>query len=222
MSDFKPGLYDQLVTRYVRESLDRGAPLGLKSLVAALEENDCPDYLARHLIRQLRSALRGVSAEDRKGRQIELANSLLDFVKSREGALIEPDPVDPPGEILRAIYRGAAPPEPPSTPLSVSSLLMNALDEPRLGFELEREMATADRVFMVVSFIQWRGWQRLKAAFQDLVDRGVPIRLLTTTYIGATDFRAIQELSRLPNVEAQDIARWPTSTFACEGMAFPA
>ncbi len=39
---------------------------------------------------------------------------------------------------------------------------MNALDEPRLGFELERELATADRVFMVVSFIQWRGWQRLK------------------------------------------------------------
>jgi hypothetical protein len=116
-------------------------------------------------------------------------------VKSQEGgALIEPDPVDPPGEILRAIYRGAAPPEPPSTPLSVSSLLMNALDEPRLGFELEREMATSDRVFMVVSFIQWRGWQRLKAAFQELVDLGVPIRLLTTTYIGATDFPSTPRL----------------------------
>ena len=40
---------------------------------------------------------------------------------------------------------------------------MNALDEPRLGFELEREMATADRALMVVSFVQWRGWQRLEA-----------------------------------------------------------
>jgi HKD family nuclease len=78
---------------------------------------------------------------------------------------------------------------------------MNALDEPRLGFELERELATADRVFMVVSFVQWRGWQRLKSAFHDLAERHVPIRLLTTTYIGATDFRAIQELARLPNVE---------------------
>ena len=85
-------------------------------MVEALEENDCPDYLARHLIRELRSALRGLSAEDRKRRQIELANSLLDFVKSPEEALIDPDHVDPPGEILRALYRGAAPPEPPSTP----------------------------------------------------------------------------------------------------------
>jgi len=201
VSEFKEGLYDQLVTRHVRESMDRQAALGLKSVVAALEEPDCPEYLARHLIRQLKSALRGVSAEDRKRRQIELANALLDFVKSQDEALIDPDPVDSPGGILRALYRGAATPEPPSTPLSVSSLLMNALDEPRLGFELEREMATADRVYMVVSFIQWRGWQRLKAAFHELVAREVPIRLLTTTYIGATDFRAIQELSRLPNVE---------------------
>ena len=201
MGEFKEGLYDQLVTRRVRESTDRQAALGLKSLIVALEENDCPDYLARHLIRQMKSALRGVSAEDRKQRQIELTNSLLDFVKSREEGLIDPDPVDSPGEILRALYRGVTPPEPPSTALSVSSLLMNALDEPRLGFELEREMATADRVFMVVSFIQWRGWQRLKAAFHELASRAVPIRLLTTTYIGATDFRAVEELSRLPNVE---------------------
>jgi len=201
MNEFKEGLYDQLVTRRLRHSLDRQASLGLRSLVAALEENDCPDYLARHLIRQIKSALRGVSADDRKRRQIELGNRLLEFVKSQEDDLIEPDPVELPGEILQAIYRGSAPPEPPSTPLSVTSLLMNALDEPRLGFELEREMATADRVFMVVSFIQWRGWQRLKAAFDELVGREVPIRLLTTTYIGATDFRAIEELSRLPNVE---------------------
>jgi hypothetical protein len=43
---------------------------------------------------------------------------------------------------------------------------MNAVGEPRLGFELEREMSTADKVFMVVSFVQWRGWQRLKTAFR--------------------------------------------------------
>jgi hypothetical protein len=200
MSDLNEGLYDQLVTRRVRESLDRQATLGLKSLVEAIEENDHPDYLARHLIRQIKASLRGLPAEDRNRRQIDLANSLLDFVRDPADS-IELDPVDVPGQVLRAIYRGADAPKPPSTPLSVTSLLMNALDEPRLGFELEREMATADRVFMVVSFIQWRGWQRLKSAFYELASRQVPIRLLTTTYIGATDFRAIEEISRLSNVE---------------------
>jgi superfamily II DNA or RNA helicase len=199
MCEFKEGLYDQLVTRRVRQYLDRQA--GLKSLLAGLEDADCPDYLARHLIREIKSALRGMPAEDRQRRQIELANALLEFVEVQREEPPESDPVEPPGQVLRAIYRGAAPPVPPSTPLGATTLLMNALDEPRLGFELERELLTADRVFMVLSFVQWRGWQRLKNAFHELTERHVPIRLLTTTYIGATDFRAIQELARLPNVE---------------------
>jgi superfamily II DNA or RNA helicase len=199
MSELKEGIYDQLVTRRLRDFLNRQD--GLKSEVDAIEEADCPDYLARHLIRQIKSTLRGVPSEDRQRRQIELANTLLELVRTQQEDPPESDPIDPPGELLRALYRGATPPVPPSTPLGATTLLMNALDEPRLGFELERELATADRVFMVVSFVQWRGWQRLKSAFHDLAGRQVPIHLLTTTYIGATDFRAIQELARLPNVE---------------------
>lgn len=200
MSEFKEGLYDRLVTLRVREFLDLQATHGLKSSVEDLEENDYPDYLARHLIRHIKTTLRGLPAEDRKQRQSELANVLLDFIHSQDDS-IELDSVDQAGQVLRAIYRGAAAPEGPSAPLSVTSLMMNSLDEPRLGFELAREMATADRVLMVVSFVQWRGWQRLKSAFHILADRGVPVRLLTTTYIGATDFRAIQELAMLPNVD---------------------
>lgn len=54
---------------------------GLKSPVDALEEADCPDYLARHLMRQIKSALREMPNEDRRRRQLELANTLLEFVK---------------------------------------------------------------------------------------------------------------------------------------------
>ncbi|MGA3347082.1 MAG: DUF3427 domain-containing protein [Terracidiphilus sp.] len=200
MTDFKEGLYDQLVTRHVREFLDLQATRGLNSSVEDLEESDYPDYLARHLIRQMKAVFRALPAEDRKQRQTELANVLLDFARAQDNS-IEADSVDQAGQVLRAVFSGATAPERPSTPLSVTTLLMNALDEPRLGFELEREMATADQVFMVVSFVQWRGWQRLKSAFHTLAERKVPIRFLTTTYIGATDFRAIEELSRLPNVD---------------------
>jgi hypothetical protein len=90
MSEFKEGLYDQLVTKQVRRSLDRQASLGLRSSTEAIEEPDCPDYLARHLIRQIKSALRGVSADDRKQRQIEFANSLLEFVRSKDGLNMRP------------------------------------------------------------------------------------------------------------------------------------
>jgi HKD family nuclease len=200
MSRLKEGLYDQLVTRSVRDFLDQEASQNLKSLIDELEETDSPEYLARHLARQIKDALRGLPAEDRKRRQIELANALLEFVRERANPP-DSDAVDHAGQVLRAIYSGATAPIGPTTPLSATNLLMNALGEPRLGFELEREMATADQVFMVVSFIQWRGWQRLKDAFLTLADRNVPVRILTTTYIGATDMNAVLELSRLPNVQ---------------------
>src|ERR1700677_4073270 len=129
MSDFKEGLYDQLVTRHVREFLDLQAAQGLKSSVEELEENDYPDYLARHLVRQIKTALRGLPAEDRKRRQSELANALLELMGAGEDSA-EQDSVDQAGQVLRAIYSGASPPERPSTPLSVTSLLMNSLDEP--------------------------------------------------------------------------------------------
>ena len=47
MSELKEGLYDQLVTRRLRDCLGRQS--GLKASVDALEQTDCPDYLARHL-----------------------------------------------------------------------------------------------------------------------------------------------------------------------------
>ncbi len=200
MNEFSEGLYDLLITRRVRRSLDRQPALGLNSSIEAIEEINSPDYLARHLVRQMKSALRALPADEGPQRQIELANALLESLRS-SGDPAEPDLVESPAQVLRALYRGPAPPQEPSTPLSASSLLMNAEGVPRLGFELEREMATADSVLMLLSFIQWRGWQRLKNAFHHLASRHVPVRILTTTYIGATDFRAIEELSRLPNVE---------------------
>ena len=83
MSAFKEGLYDQLVTRRVREFLDLQAIDGLKSSVEELEENDYPDYLARHIIRQIKGSLRGLPAEGRKQRQSRLANALLDLYAPR-------------------------------------------------------------------------------------------------------------------------------------------
>jgi len=48
MSEFEEGLYDQLVTERLRQSLESHVASGVRSLISALEEIDCPDYLARH------------------------------------------------------------------------------------------------------------------------------------------------------------------------------
>jgi superfamily II DNA or RNA helicase/HKD family nuclease len=201
MDQWREGLYDAVVTRRVREILNNPPDVEARSLLEEMEESDRPEYLARHLVRQIKLALRSLPKEDRTQKQIELANSILRHLDADDAEAIAAEPASAEAQVLRAIYRGTEPPIAPTTPLSVSNLLMNAVDEPRLGFELERELATSDRVLMIVSFVQWRGWQRLRNAFLELAARRVPVQILTTTYLGATDLEAIRQLARLPNVE---------------------
>ncbi|HUX67250.1 MAG TPA: DUF3427 domain-containing protein [Terriglobales bacterium] len=192
MKPFPPGLYDLLLTRSAQQRLDATE---LQREIDALESPETPTYLARHLVQQIRTAFAGLDP----AQQVRLANVLLGVVRELDPEVGTDLVADPP-QILRALYRVPPAPTQPRTPLSVNHLLMNTPGAPKLAYELESEMANADRVRMIVSFIQWRGWLRLKPAFEDLAARNCPVRILTTTYIGATDLDALEALAALPNV----------------------
>jgi superfamily II DNA or RNA helicase/HKD family nuclease len=194
MPPYKPGLYDQLLTRRLHRYLTEQKPPSLEHLLESLDDAEAPDYIARHLFSHIKSALRSVPAAKRRERQIHIANKIL--ARLREEDLILDDP-----QILKALYSPPVPPRRPTTPLSASNLLINARDEPSLGHEIAAELESADSVSLIVSFILWRGWLRLKSSFDLLAQRRVPVRILTTTYTGATELRALEALAALPNVE---------------------
>ena len=200
----RDGIFDQILTERLEKLLREIGDA--KSQIDAIEDVDRPEYLARHLAREVRGKLRAfpkASDADRglDHRQVEFINLLLRKLNALGADEFEVDPIAPPARVLKAVYRTPTPPHQPSTPLSRSHLLLNSGSEPKLGFELEQELRTADEVLMIVSFLQWRGWQRLRDAFEHLARAGKPVRVLTTTYIGATDYRTLEALSRLPNVQ---------------------
>lgn len=95
--------------------------------------------------------------------------------------------------------------ERPDTPLARSALLTGTRLDPSLGSQLRKEIATADRVDILCSFIKWSGLRVLLDDLRELAAReatvGPRIRVITTSYMGATDPRAVEELSSLPNTE---------------------
>lgn len=108
--------------------------------------------------------------------------------------------LDRPKTLLRQI-KGAGQTTPfpePLTSLSISSLLTGSGDDPQLERELRTEMMTADRVDILVSFIKWSGLKLLLPAFEFLAERAIPVRIITTSYMGASDPHAVEWLAARP------------------------
>ncbi|ODQ83982.1 helicase [Dietzia alimentaria] len=175
------GLYESVITPRLQRRLD--ATTGSR-VIAELDPTLAPEVLGRHVGDAVRRHLESVDPTER----LEVAKRLLDVLNSEGDDLAG-------GSLLQAVYPpGKAAPRRPSTPLSEGALLTNARDEPGLGNELALEMESADEVDLLCAFVKFTGVTVLAPQFELLAERGRTPRVLTTTYMGATDRRALDVL----------------------------
>ena len=203
------GLYDQLLTRSLDELIARGTDENARSL-QALNADDAPARLAEVLVAQLAKILDDLEGEgsDKLHQQLELVNFILVSLRERLGQGVESaDIVAAPARVLQAIHRQSAPPVPPETGLAAPWLFTAGKGSPALLTELRRELAACDRVDILVSFITHSGVRKLLDVLQAITAVGADgeprtrIRILTTTYTGATEARALDALAGLPGCE---------------------
>ncbi|MEW1805486.1 DUF3427 domain-containing protein [Pseudarthrobacter sp. NPDC080039] len=179
------GLYELLNTDSLRRLLD--TQQGLQPVFADVEDEDSPDVLARHVAGAIHQALLAAKTAER----VDIANRLL-------RALEIPDQIAPGPSQLQSLHRSDALKRRqlrrPATKLSDSALLTNSKDEPNLAAELRSEIESADTVDLLCAFVRWTGLRLLQPALEQLKERGAKLRVITTTYMGATERRAIDEL----------------------------
>src|SRR5690606_11105512 len=171
-----PGLYELLVTAGLASSLDSANTHGLTAVTADVDSEDVAHVLTQHISSAVSKALQGTAHEE----QIDLANRIL---QSLPPAMDDPF-VTPGPRLLTSVTEAHTVPAPrPSTPLSDVALFTNSRMDPQLGSELRLEMASADRLDLLCAFVQWSGIRVLEDALRAAADRGVQIRVLTTTYV---------------------------------------
>ncbi len=189
------GLYDQLLTERLQAALSLAHDRTVSR--SPLDASDAHRRLSRFLADEIERALRDLGNAPE---QAAFANSLLAFLR-QHAPKAEPETLSIPPELLQAVSRGPAPPR-PATPLAVSTLLARP-GRPELGHELGCEIGSSDRVDALIAFVTSTGMRRLFSALAERADRGVPLRLITTTYTGATDAGALQRLARLPHTQVK-------------------
>lgn len=194
-----PGLYQQLLDETLQERI--GAVPELRAILRQLDDESAPHTYARFVAQLLQQALRQLQPVDR----LPLLNRLIELLASQDGLdylrrrrLLAEDRT-----VLTEIASGAGSLARPVTPLDSSALLTGRGGDPPLEHELRTEMASADRVDMLVSFIKWSGLRLLIPAFEQLRLRDVPVRILSTSYMGASDPPALEWLARQPNIDVR-------------------
>ncbi|HYV06367.1 MAG TPA: DUF3427 domain-containing protein [Blastocatellia bacterium] len=200
-----PGLYEHLIDTFLEEGLAEAARDNQKAQLRELDLGDSHTYLAQYLAAIIRKALGSISGVDGLSRQIELANKIILLLA--ESAPASFDVVNAKllrAELLLAIFE---PPfeqpsfERPDTPLSSSCLMTGTRLDPSLVSQLRKEIASADQLDILCSFIKWGGVRILEETLRKFTEAGSRLRLITTSYMGATDLKAVEFLRALSNTE---------------------
>ena len=201
------GLYDLLVTQTIENEIARLGDPRLATL-APVDAEESHSALAQFLERLIASSLASLRGTDAADKQRELTDKILstlaDALDDGDSEVLS---IAHPLQRLLAIQRSvnADPTERPGSPLSRCSLLTGTRLDASLGSQLRKEIATCDRIDILCSFIKWSGLRVILDHLQELAERseGLAIRVITTSYMGATDPKAVQALSELPGTEVR-------------------
>jgi superfamily II DNA or RNA helicase len=193
------GIYEILITKLRDRELQLADLQGIP-LIDDLQNAEAADRIAWHLASVIEKAIGAEPEKNRASVGADLAVQLIEQIVQHAGRgdLAGLQLVSPP-RVLRAIRKALPTGQPeviptPLIPLLDTTLLTNAPGEPRVGHQVEAEIASADRIDVVMAFIRRSGINPLMSALRRHIEDGKQLRVLTTIYTGTTEAAAIEAL----------------------------
>ena len=204
MKKLETGLYEELISKELDERLNSiDEPC---KFTEQFDATEAPAILADYAESVIKSGLKSIQ-ESSEGvtKQVELVNKIISLVneysensddnllsqrsEQLKALLLDKSLVSLTDTKAKDMIR-------PVTSISESSLFTGANREPGLYTEINKEIASCDRIDMMVSFIRWSGLRLILKELTKFTEEGHSLRIITTTYMGATEFKAIEELSK--------------------------
>ena len=199
----KKGIYEHIINQETEKQINDSEEAGLVCLKQPVDDAESPQILANYLAKAICQKLEDTEAQQDRvnlinrimidaglmdDKQITVPSDLLAEVMSQEQALMQ-------AESNSKTVR-------PISGFRVSNLFTGGSSTISLGEEIRREIASADELCFIVSFLKVSGVRILLDELNKFCCReGTRFRIITTTYCGATQAKAIEQLAALPHTE---------------------
>ena len=199
----KKGIYENIINREVERDIHAAESQQIVCIREQIDDAESPKILADYLSKAIRQKLEDTeSLHDRMTMvnkilseyglvddiQISDTSNLLMEVMTQQKNLLQKSSHS---ETLR-----------PQSGFRVSNLFTGGSSVLSLGEEIRREIASADEIYFIVSFLKLSGVRLLLDDLRKFCEReDTRLRIITTTYCGATEAKAVQQLAELPHTE---------------------
>ena len=206
----KEGIYEQVINRKIADELKQAQDKNAQT--EPINEEEASGILAKYVSDVVEQGLNNLRDEGRSlNDQVSLTNKIVSLVQSElNESSFQQLSVDPENKELLALFEKQdsrwdlsekSSVTRPETSIANSSLFTGAIHEPQMFSELNKEILSCDRIDMLVSFIKWSGLRLIFDNLKVFTDNGGLLRVITTSYMGATDIKAVEELSKLSNTQ---------------------
>ena len=212
----KEGLYEQIINKEIQQQLNNLEQEKFIIDKDKIDKEEAKAILSQYISQIIRKSLNYIRDKEKEDsekliKQIEACNDIINILsKVSNEEDIKKYEIDKNGEMLTALYSkvnnkralNSKKATRPVTPLSQSSLFTGSGQEPNMLGELNKEILSCDSIDLLVSFVKWSGIRCIIESLKEAtINNNKKLRIITTSYMGATDVKAIEELSKLPNTE---------------------
>ncbi len=206
------GLYEQLINKLISSKLNNLDRDAFYIKETAIDKNEASRILSQYLSDVIRFALNLISGDDSIEKQIEVSNKIIFLLRSElKDEDFDDDLIATEAKILSAIFSKIdarfsdfdkhLKEITPYTRLSQSELFTGNNAGISLESEIKKEILSSDKICFLVSFIKWTGIRIFEKELVEFTEGGGKLEVITTSYMGATDLKAVEYLSSLKNTK---------------------
>ncbi len=198
------GVYENIINKELAADIEQAEANNLECVKSDIDTAESPAMLSQYLGKIIQNKLsdENLTTENRTN----FVNKIMHLALiDDENQIHEKDKILSEVKDAAQQARSRATGQETERPLSgfrVSNLFTGGGSELSIGSELKKDIASADRIYIIVSFLRLSGLHLIYDALEDFCSQeNHELKVITTTYCGITEAKAVEQLSKLPRTE---------------------